>query len=223
MIRVLLADDQYLFAQSLKIAIQSFSDDIEITAIAGNGKEAVELIATHKPDVVLMDVRMPEMDGVEATARILAENKEMQIVMLTTYDDDAYVKKAIRNGAVGYLLKDISAAQLVSAIRSIHHGSSFFSPGIIKKLLEDQKQDAPRPKTGAEDDEELLDALNRLSRREKDIINLMAEGYDNREIADRINVAEQTVRNKISSIYSRLGVHSRARLIRLVIQSRPRD
>jgi len=212
MIQILLADDQALFVESLKASLQTYVDDIEVVGIAKNGVEAVRMAAELAPEIILMDVHMPEMNGVEATIKIREANDKIKIIMLSTYDEDEYVRDALRHGAVGYLLKDISPTELIAAIRALQSGIVQISPQIASKLI-NQMYDETSPKY--EESRKRFEWFETLTGREKEIFGLIATGYDNKQIAERLALAEQTVRNNISSIYSKLEVKDRFEIIQL--------
>jgi DNA-binding NarL/FixJ family response regulator len=210
-LHILLADDQVLFVESLKRVIETVAKDMVVVAVAHDGSDAIDLAIKHKPDLILMDVRMPNTDGVEAT-RVIKENlPSIHIIMLTTFDDDEYVQEALRFGAVGYLLKDISPIDLISSIRAISESSFLLSPRIVKKLLL-----SPHNKIKEEQETKLgggAASIENLSRREKEILDCILEGLSNKEIAERLYVSEPTIRNHVSSIYSKLGENKRYKLI----------
>ena len=212
MIQILLVDDQSLFVESLKASLQTYVDDIEVVGIAKNGIEAVRMAAELAPEIILMDVHMPEMNGVEATIRIREANDKIKIIMLSTYDEDEYVRDALRHGAVGYLLKDISPTELIAAIRALQSGIVQISPQIASKLIK-QMYDETSPKY--EESRKRFEWFETLTGREKEIFGLIATGYDNKQIAEKLVLAEQTVRNNISSIYSKLEVKDRFEIIQL--------
>ena len=212
MIQILLVDDQSLFVESLKASLQTYVDDIEVVGIAKNGVEAVRMAAELVPEIILMDVHMPVMNGVEATIKIRTANDRIKIIMLSTYDEDEYVRDALRHGAVGYLLKDISPTELIAAIRALQSGIVQISPQIASKLI-NQMYDETSPKY--EESRKRFEWFETLTGREKEIFGLIATGYDNKQIAERLALAEQTVRNNISIIYSKLEVKDRFEIIQL--------
>lgn len=218
---VLLVDDQRLFVESLRVFMNTRASDLEVVGVAYDGAEAVDMARSLRPSLVVMDVRMPGMDGVEACRIIATEMPETKVLMLTTFDDDEYVFEAMKTGAVGYLLKDLDPSELVETMRAAISGSVQISPQIATRLVSHAYAPrAPdhrrRTDNRSETDAALADELwNTLSRREQEIIRLVAGEYDNGEIADQLNLAVQTVKNHISSIYEKLEVHSRIRLIRL--------
>jgi DNA-binding NarL/FixJ family response regulator len=215
-IRVLLADDQVLFLESLRIVIQISAEDIDVVGTLNTGKEALDFLDQNNGsiDVILLDVRMPEMDGVE-TAKIIHEKYPLiHIIMLTTFDDDDYVYRAIRNGATGYLLKELPPEELIEAIRIVAHGQALMSPSIASKMA-DSMFFAEQKKETTRLNEKKLAIYGVLTKREREILTLIADGLDNREIADKLFIAEQTVKNHISDIHGKFGVNKRLHLIRI--------
>ncbi|WP_320127592.1 response regulator transcription factor [uncultured Sphaerochaeta sp.] len=212
MIRILLVDDQPLFVQSLKMSIESYVEDIRIVGIAKTGLASIDMAEQYEPDVILMDVHLPDINGVEATRRILEKHKKIKIIMLSTYDEDEYVRKALRIGSAGYLLKDISPTELIAAIRALQSGLVQISPKIAAKLI-NTMYNGTSPK--APDATNRFEWFETLTCREKEIFGLIATGYDNQQIAEKLSLAEQTVRNNISLIYAKLEVKDRFEIIRL--------
>jgi DNA-binding NarL/FixJ family response regulator len=204
-IKVLLVDDQTLFVESLRTVLKIWAKGMIVIGVANNGQDALELVAAEKPDVVLMDVRMPGMNGVEATRQIKEKYPITKVLMLTTFDDDEYVIEALRLGAVGYLLKDISPAELIKAIQAIHEGGVLISPKVAAKIVD--KLVCQSGKEQSLDPGNTL--IDELSNREKEVLRLLAQGLDNKEISLQLFIAEQTVKNYVSVIYSKLGVHDR--------------
>lgn len=212
---LLLADDHLLFCESLKIVLEAEAKEIEVVGIAGDGEKAVALVEQTDPDVVLMDVRMPRLDGVQA-ARIIHERfPRTRVMMLTTFDDDEYVREAMRYGAIGYLLKDTPLEKLIVSIRAIKEGVVLISPAVALKLVGETNAPAGKD-SSARGAESAAPWVRNLSRREKEIIRLVAQGRDNVEIARELFIAEQTVKNHISEIYSKIGEHDRAKVTIMV-------
>jgi DNA-binding NarL/FixJ family response regulator len=209
-IRVLLVDDQRIFAENLNTFLSNYADDIVVTGIAGNGMEALERTETDKPDIILMDIHMPVMNGVEATAAIKKLNPKIRILVLSTYDEDEYVRSALSNGASGYLLKDISPTELIASIRALSNGVLQISPQIAQKLISRLYTTEDEKPAG-----ETFEWYKTLSKREREIFALIATGFDNDEIAETLFLAEQTVRNHVSLIYSKLQVKDRFEIIKL--------
>ena len=199
MIRVLVCDDQEVVAQGLE-AILSTAREIEVVGLAYNGLQALELSERMHPDVVLMDLKMPEMNGIEATAQIRARYPEVKVLVLTTYDADEWVLDAVRAGASGYLLKDTPRADLIKAIEGTAGGRSFIDPAVAGTLLSQAAKAARRP-------DPVL--LGRLSAREMDVLRVLALGLSNSEIAARLFLSEGTVRNYVSTLMDKLEVKDR--------------
>ncbi len=214
MIRVLIADDQKLFVESLSTSLRNYAKDIEVVGLAANGEEAVAKARELRPDVLLMDVHMPVLDGVKATGRIVQELPGIKILMLSTYDEDDYVRKALTLGAVGYLLKDISPTELIASIRALKSGVVQISPQIVNKLMRSILDETPGASPSARIAEE-FEWFESLTGREREIFTHIATGCDNAQIAERLRLAEHTVRNHVSAIYSKLGVEDRFQIIQL--------
>jgi len=208
-VKILIVDDQKLFADSLKKVLLLEDKDIQEVAIAWNGEEALAALSQGIPDVILMDIHMPAMDGIDATRRIHNAYPEVKILMLTTFGYDEYVKAALENGAVGYLLKDISSAELLASIRAALGGVRIVSPQVLEGITR-----APRSTAAP-----ALPAWYReLTPREKDILVLVMKGFSNEEIAEKIFLSLQTVKNYLSTIYSKLGVDNRFQAMRLAME-----
>lgn len=224
-IRVLLVDDHVLFVESLRTVIDKRARDIAVLGIALNGEDAIRMSAELAPDIILMDIRMPGMSGVECTRIIKERTPGVQIMMLTTFDDDEYILQALGHGAVGYLLKDADPSFLISAIRSVHRGGVLIAPQVAKKLLGRLVPRGPdgeaRPAAdgAAEAAGGRRTAIDSLSRREHEVLLQLAKGLTNREIADALFIAEQTVKNHVSEIYAKLGVHDRAQALLLALEA----
>lgn len=200
-IRVLLVDDQALFREALHTLL-SVQPELDVVGEAGDGAEALRLAKELQPDVVLMDLQMPIMDGVAATRRLQAEQPTCRVIVLTTFDDDEYVFEGLRAGAIGYLLKDAPAKKLVEAIQAAARGESFLQPSIAAKVVaEFTRQSAPRPTAQP--------LVEPLTSRELDILRLLAQGQNNKEIADELVITEGTVKNHVTNILGKLGVRDR--------------
>jgi DNA-binding NarL/FixJ family response regulator len=219
-LKILLVDDQSLFAESLRTSLEHYAEDMIVVDIAHNGKEALVMTAKYRPDVILMDIKMPEMDGVEAVRAIRPKYPDIRIIMLSTYHEDMLVRSALSAGASGYLLKDISPTELITAVRALNSGIMQISPDIVRQLVQERySPSANLP--AAEDsppkgiDENSFEWLDSLTRREREIFTLLVLGYENEQIADKFDLALQTVRNQVSTIYSKLGVKNRFEIIRL--------
>ncbi|MEV1174209.1 response regulator transcription factor [Nonomuraea sp. NPDC049784] len=205
MIRVLIADDQGMVRTGFTVFL-SGQPDIEVVGEAANGREAVERAAALSPDVVLMDVRMPVMNGLEATRELLSRRTGPKVLILTTFDLDDYVYEALRAGASGFLLKDASAAQLVEAVRVVAAGEALIAPAITKRLIHEfAKLGGPRPVAGRH--------LAELTERETEVLTLIAQALSNQEIAEKLFVAEQTVKTHVGRVLMKLGLRDRAQAI----------
>lgn len=196
-LKILLVDDQILFAESLKTFLVNYAPDIEVLGISQNGKEACDFVQNKKPDIILMDVHMPVMDGVEAVKNIKANYPEIKIIMLSTYDEDEYVRSALLSGASGYLLKDISPTELIISIRALNAGTLQISPSIAQKLIQNTYVEAENTSQTSNMDFNKFEWLNTLTKREREIFTLIATGHDNEEIAEKLDLALQTVRNQV--------------------------
>ncbi len=202
-IKVMIADDQRLMREGLTILL-ALADDIDIVAQAGDGAEAIELAKTLRPDVILMDIQMPHVNGVEATKTIRSILPQTQIIILTTFDDDEYLMSGLRAGACGYLLKDMPSEQLADAIRSAAKGQSPIGPEMARKLVNLVTQNPIVPSAPA---------ASELSEREIEVLRLIADGLSNKEIAEKLFIAEGTAKNHVSNILSKLEARDRAQAV----------
>ena len=212
-IGVMITDDQKLFAESLRTFIHNYADDIEVVGIASGGREALQMCPRLSPSLVLMDVHMPELNGVEAARLLLVDNPSLKIIMLSIDDEDENVRQALAYGASGYLLKDISPTELIACIRAVEGGVSQISPKVIKRLIQrlhDEKESSIKDGLNTQ-----LEWVEKLTKREKEIFTLIATGYDNDQIADELCISERTVRNHVSMIYSKLDIDNRFQIIQL--------
>jgi DNA-binding NarL/FixJ family response regulator len=203
-IKVLLVDDQALVRSGFPMILEA-KDEFEVLGEAEDGREAIELAALTSPDVILMDVRMPNLDGVEATRRILENGSAARILILTTFDLDEYVFEAIRAGASGFLLKDVRPAQLLDAIRVVAAGEALLAPTVTRRLMERFAREVP--------DERTPPALDDLTERELEILRLVAQGLSNAEIAERLVLGETTVKSHVSSILRKLRLRDRVQAV----------
>jgi DNA-binding NarL/FixJ family response regulator len=210
-IRVALIEDQTLVRQGIRSLLE-FADDIEIAGEARDGDEGLELIARQRPDVVLLDLRMPERDGLSVLAELQARSEPVPVLVLTTFDDDELVLQALRSGARGFLLKDVTLDQLVGAIRTLAAGGSLVQPALTDRLLRALTAPAGRP-PGDPDGFGDLPAPQPLTDRELEILRLLAGGYANREIANALHLAPGTVKNHVSNVLLKLGVRDRTRAV----------
>jgi DNA-binding NarL/FixJ family response regulator len=204
MIRVFLVDDQPLFRQGLA-GLLSLTEDLEIVGEANHGQEAIELVATIQPDVILMDVRMPVCDGVEATRIIHQTYPWIKVMVLTTFDEDEYIWRSLQAGALGYILKNTPAAQVANAIRTLHLGHSQLGPTIASKVF-DRLHEIPASQLLSNGTSDLLESLNS---RELEILQQVKLGHSNREIATALHLSEGTVKNYVTTLLAKLGMRDR--------------
>ena len=209
MIRVALVDDDALIREGLRLIIDRASD-LEVVATAGNGAEAVRVATDHSPDVMLMDVRMPVLDGIEATRQITRAEDSPRVIILTTFELDEYVFEALRAGASGFLLKRIEPEQLVAAIRIVAAGEALLSPSVTRRLI-DEFTRRPQPGAGGK--------LTGLTEREQEVLVLIARGLSNQELAEQLFIADNTVKTHVKRIFTKLGARDRAQAIVMAYES----
>jgi DNA-binding NarL/FixJ family response regulator len=212
-VRVVVADDQLLVRAGFRVLVDS-APDLEVTGEAGDGVEAVDLARRERPDVVLMDIRMPRMDGLEATRRIVADEllAGVRVLVLTTFDLDEYVYQALRAGASGFLLKDTPPADLLAAIRVVAAGDALLAPRVTRRLIEEF---ARRPEPAAV----APAALAALTDREREVLALVARGLSNAEISERLFVSAATTKTHVSRVLAKLGARDRAQLVMLAYET----
>jgi len=209
-IKVMIVDDQRLMREGLK-TILDLEQDISVIHLAENGEDALAKIKLQEPDVVLMDIRMPVMDGVDCTAAVKRDYPHIKVVILTTFDDDEYIIDALSNGAEGYILKDLPSEKLISSIRDVYNGNSIMQPEIAAKVIAHitKNKGASQGSRAASHKSQ----LDELTDREKEILVLVARGMSNNEIARSLFLSIGTVKNHISSIYEKIGVNERSKAI----------
>ena len=209
MIRVALVDDDALIREGLRMIIEQ-AGDLEVVATAGNGEEAVQLAGEHRPDVMLMDVRMPVLDGIEATRRITITDDAPRVIILTTFELDEYVFEALRAGASGFLLKRTEPEHLVGAIRVVAAGEALLSPSVTRRLIEEFTK---RPQAGS------AERLAGLTDREQEVLLLIARGLSNQELSEELFIADNTVKTHVKRIFTKLGARDRAQAIVIAYES----
>ncbi len=205
MIRLLLVDDQNLICQGLQ-AVLSQEPDLQVVGSAENGQVALDLVATLQPDVVLMDIRMPVMTGIEATRLIGEQFPSTKVLVLSTFDEDRDIAQSMRAGAKGYLLKDMPAPELAEAIRLVHRGYSQMAPGLMERLL------TSVPASDDVEEQPVAEELTQLPPRERDVLRLIGQGFTNREIATELHLAEGTVKTYVTHLLNRLSLRNRSQL-----------
>jgi DNA-binding NarL/FixJ family response regulator len=219
---VLLADDQELMRMAFRMVIESQAD-LSVAGEAANGKQAVAAVAALRPDVVLMDVRMPELDGVEATRRIVESGFPARIIILTTFDLDEYVYAALRAGASGFLLKDTPPAELLSAIRAVASGDAVVAPSITRRLLDAYAHHLPTHAPDGEPGDRLTanhrQQLEQLTSREQEVLLLVARSLSNGEIAEQLVLSEATVKSHVGRILAKLGLRDRVQIVVFAYES----
>ncbi len=212
-IRIIIADDQSLFVEGLRYILEARASDMRVVATVANGEQAIEAAERLQPDIILMDVRMPLMDGVEATRIIHQRLPGCRILMLTTFPDDEYVHAALRSGAVGYLLKNRPLSELIHSIRAVRNGIMLIDPSVAETLFHAPEED----RKSAEEIESLIATL---TQREREVLYLLIQAHDNTQIAESLGVAVQTVRNYTSAIYNKLHIANRMDLFKMMKQIR---
>lgn len=214
MINVMIADDQELIRESLKIVL-NMNPDMEVRAVAENGRELMKLVKKSQPDVILMDVRMPELDGVQCTKLIKEQYPQVRIIILTTFDDDEYVYNALKYGASGYLLKGVSVPELTQAIRTVVSGGAMINPNVVTKvvkLFSEMAQSSLAVQVSEA-------GAYELTRTERKVARLVGRGCSNREIAEKLILSEGTVRNNLSAALSKLALRDRTQLAIWAVQT----
>lgn len=216
-IRIMITDDQRLMREGLK-TILDLEQDMTVVQLAENGRDALNKIDEAQPDVILMDIRMPIMDGVECTGIIKQQYPSVKVIILTTFDDDEFIIEALKNGAVGYILKDLSSEKLVGAIRDAYEGNSIMQPEIAAKVIAHITGTMKEPvynNTASK-----LKNTDELTSREKDVLQLVGKGMSNLEISKILYISEGTVKNYISNLYAKLEVNDRSKLTLYAIENK---
>lgn len=208
-IRVLICDDHTILREGIRLLLNS-QPDIEVVGEAMDGRVAVDQARALKPDVILMDIAMPLLNGLEATKQIHRDNPNVHVLVLTMYESDEYVAQMLEAGASGYVLKKVAGSELANAIRAVYQGEAFLYPSITKRLIEDYLR---RVETGQE-----RASLDSLTDREREVLQLIAEGHTNKEIADMLSLSIRTVENHRAHVMQKLGIHDRGDLIKYAIQ-----
>jgi DNA-binding NarL/FixJ family response regulator len=210
MIRVLIADDQELVRTGFRVILNA-EPDLDVICETKDGRETIDAVGSLRPDVVLMDIRMPNLDGIEATRRITARDNPPRVLILTTFDLDEYVYEALRAGASGFLLKDAGADELTHAVRVVSAGEALLAPSITRRLIEDYARRPPRL--------EQPTALAELTPRELEVLRLLARGLSNADIAHKLFVGDATIKTHVARIFAKLDLHDRAQAVVLAYES----
>jgi DNA-binding NarL/FixJ family response regulator len=210
MIRVLIADDQALVRTGFRVILNA-EPDLEVVGEAADGRETIEAVRTQRPDVILMDIRMPNLDGIEATRRLAAAAHAPRVLILTTFDLDQYVYEALRAGASGFLLKDASAEELLQAVRVVAAGEALLSPSITRRLIADYARRPPPNERPA--------ALDELTPRELEVLRLIARGLSNRDIARKLVLGDATIKTHVARIFAKLDLHDRTQAVVLAYET----
>jgi DNA-binding NarL/FixJ family response regulator len=224
-IRVVVADDQDIVRDGL-VTVLSLLPDIEVVAEARTGLTAVAAVREHRPDAVLMDLRMPELDGAGATAAIMADFPDTAVLVLTTYEDDASISAALTAGARGYLTKDASRHDIAAALRSVVRGHSAFDAGVTARLVAGfapRSDSSPEPARPVRLEADTLTTVGQLTAREREVLDLIGEGLNNAEIAERLFVSPATVKTHINNLFAKLQLRDRAQAVRLAAAHRDED
>lgn len=208
-IKLLVVDDQTLVRKGI-CSLLELSDKVSVVAEGSDGEQAVSLAALHKPDVILMDIRMPKMNGIDAIAALKRAEIDIPVIILTTFDDHELVLKGVQSGAKGYLLKDVSLENLVSAIESVHNGGTIVQPAITETLL--------RGLDGQSSEFDSLPSPQELTKKETEVLRFVAGGYSNKEISIALSKSEGTIKNHVSNVLSKLGVRDRTRAVLRAIE-----
>lgn len=212
-IKIALVDDHKLFREGVK-RILSFESSFEVVAEAGDGKGVNELVEAHRPDVILMDINMPEINGIEATKELLTKYSDIKVIILSIHDDESYVTHALQSGAQGYLLKEIDTESLLEAIRVVYDGGSYLHPKVTHNLVQEYRKlvEDKKSQTGITHIE-YRKPLHLLTRRECQVLQLLSEGQSNRMIAETLIISEKTVKNHVSNILQKMKVNDRTQAV----------
>ncbi|HLS23562.1 MAG TPA: response regulator transcription factor [Pseudogracilibacillus sp.] len=218
-IKIALIDDHKLFREGVK-RILSFESSFEVVAEAGDGKDVERLVEEHKPDVVLMDINMPEINGIEATKQLLENHPGTKVIILSIHDDETYVSHALQSGAQGYLLKEIDTESLLEAIRVVYDGGSYLHPKVTHNLVQEYRKLVQNQHSKSSVHEiEYRKPLHLLTRRECQVLQLLSEGQSNRMIAETLVISEKTVKNHVSNILQKMEVNDRTQAVVMAIKN----
>ncbi|KAF0996481.1 response regulator transcription factor [Geobacillus sp. TFV-3] len=215
--RIAIIDDHQLFREGIK-RILEFEGDFEVVAEGSDGSEALSIVETYRPDLVLMDINMPDINGVEATKHLIEAYPDTKVVVLSIHDDENYVMRALQTGATGYLLKEMDADTLIEAVRIVAEGGSYLHPKVTHNLIREYRR-LTTEKGGAAVKQEVRRPLHLLTRRECEVLQLLADGKSNRAIGEELYISEKTVKNHVSSILQKLNVNDRTQAVVVAIKN----
>lgn len=215
--RIAIIDDHSLFREGIK-RILEFEGDFEVVAEGSDGSEALSIVETYRPDLVLMDINMPDINGVEATKQLIEAYPDTKVVVLSIHDDENYVMRALQTGATGYLLKEMDADTLIEAVRIVAEGGSYLHPKVTHNLIREYRR-LTTEKGGAVVKQEVRRPLHLLTRRECEVLQLLADGKSNRAIGEALYISEKTVKNHVSSILQKLNVNDRTQAVVVAIKN----
>lgn len=218
-IKIALIDDHKLFREGVK-RILSFEPAFDVVAEADDGRDAKEIVEKYNPDIVLMDINMPETNGIEATKELLQNNPDLKVIILSIHDDENYVTHALQSGAQGYLLKEMDTDSLMDAIKVVHDGGSYLHPKVTHNLVQEYRRLAKNSQTGNSiADIEYRKPLHLLTKRECQVLQLLSEGQSNRKIAETLVISEKTVKNHVSNILQKMNVNDRTQAVVTAIRN----
>ncbi|MEW9502272.1 response regulator [Jeotgalibacillus marinus] len=218
MIKILIIDDHQLFREGVKL-ILDFEETFEVVAEGNDGAQVIDLYEQHKPDVVLMDINMPEVNGVEATAKLIELNRDAKIIILSIHDDENYVSHALKSGALGYMLKEMDADTLIAAIKTVAGGGSYIHPKVTVNLVNEFRRLAEAEFTGNFQQIEVRRPLHLLTKRECEVLQMLADGKSNRGIGEGLYISEKTVKNHVSNILQKMNVNDRTQAVVTAIKN----
>ena len=218
MTKILIIDDHQLFREGVK-RILDFEETFEVVAEGDDGSEAIELYGLNDPDVVLMDINMPHMNGIEATEKLLETYPDAKVIILSIHDDESYVTHALKSGALGYMLKEMDADAIIQAIKVVAEGGSYLHPKVTHNLVQEFKRLSEREHKGTFQQAEVRRPLHLLTKRECEVLQLLTDGQSNRVIGETLYISEKTVKNHVSSILQKMNVNDRTQAVVMAIKN----
>ncbi|ETT87886.1 response regulator transcription factor [Viridibacillus sp. FSL R5-0477] len=218
MTKIIIVDDHQLFREGVK-RILDFEDTFDVVAEGDDGKDVIQLYEEYNPDVVLMDINMPQKNGVEATAELLEKYADAKVIMLSIHDDESYVSHALKSGALGYMLKEMDADEIVEAIKIVASGGSYLHPKVTKNLVAEYRRLSERENKGSFHQTEIRRPFHLLTKRECEVLQLLTDGQSNRAIGETLYISEKTVKNHVSSILQKMNVNDRTQAVVTAIKN----